>query len=68
MKIEDKSTDGGQRSSQVQAQNFLRMQPIDIETIYSQEEKDREGIRLQNLGELARTNRIKFADGVRLID
>ena len=55
------------KTNQMWAHGCLRMQHIDIETIYPQEEKDREAAKLKALGDYQRKNITKHADGIRLI-
>ena len=46
----------------------LRMKKIDIETIYPQHEKDREGEKLKRLCDMQETQKAIFADGNMLIE
>ena len=53
--------------SSIWKHGILRMKHIDIETIYPQEEKDKEGAKLKAMGDSQRRNITKHADGIRLI-
>ena len=46
----------------------LRMKKIDLETIYPQAEKDREGEKLRRLCDIHVSQRTRHADGLQLID